>query len=82
MTNSSALKVWVLRNFRQQSVICRMLNGGLTIYPEFIDVRSVLIYACMVMRCDEGTSQLATGRGVGTLNIICVRFNAGVTQKP
>jgi hypothetical protein len=60
----------------------RMPNGGLTIYPEFIDVRSLLTYACTVTRCYEGMSQLATGSGVGTINIICVRFNTGVTQKP
>ena len=82
MTNSSALKVGGLRKFRQHSVMWRMPNGGLTIYPEFIDVRSLLTYLCMVTRCYDGTSQLATGRGVGTVNIICVRFNTGVTQKP
>jgi hypothetical protein len=62
--------------------MCRMLNGGLTIYPEFIDVRSLLTYACMATRSYGGMSQLTTGRGVGTVNIICVRFNTGVTQKP
>ena len=59
-----------------------MLNGGLTIYPEFIDVMSLLANVCMVTGCDAGISQLATGRGVVTINIICVRFNTGVTQKP
>ena len=63
MTNSSALKVGGLRKFRQQSVICRMLNGGLTIYPEFIDVRSVLTHACVDTWCDEErpSSRLVAG---------------------
>jgi hypothetical protein len=59
-----------------------MLNWGLTIYPEFIDVMSLLTKVCMVMRCYAGMSQLATGRGVVTINIISVRFNTDVTQKP
>jgi hypothetical protein len=59
-----------------------MLNWGLTIYPEFIDLMSLLANVCMVTGCDAGISQLATGRGVVTINIIRVRFNTGVTQKP
>jgi hypothetical protein len=59
-----------------------MPNWGLTIYPEFIDVMSLLAEACMVTRCYEGMCQLATDRAVVTINIICVRFNTGVTQKP
>ena len=59
-----------------------MLNWGLTIYSEFIDVMCLLGYTCMVTRCYPGMSQLASGRAVGTINIICVRFNPGVTQKP
>jgi hypothetical protein len=82
VTNSSALKVGGLRKIRQHSVIYRMPNWGLTIYSEFIDVMSLLGYACMVMRCYRATSQLASGRAMCTINIICVRFNAGVTQKP
>ncbi len=79
---SSALKVGGLRKFRQHAVICRMLNWGLTIYSEFTDVMSLLAYPCMVMGCYGGMSQLATSPGVGTINIISVRFNTGVTQKP
>jgi hypothetical protein len=54
----------------------------LTIYPEFIDLMSLLANVCMVTGCDAGISQLATGRAVVAINIICVRFNTGVTQKP
>jgi hypothetical protein len=59
-----------------------MLNWALTIYPEFIDLMSLLANVCMVTGCDAGISQLATGRAVVAINIICVRFNTGVTQKP
>jgi len=59
-----------------------MLNWGLTIYPEFIDLMSLLANVCMVTGCDAGISQLATGLAVVAINIICVRFNTGVTQKP
>ena len=59
-----------------------MLNWGLTIYPEFIDVMSLLVNLCMMTGCDAGISQLATGGAVVAINIICVRFNTGVTQKP
>ena len=59
-----------------------MLNWGLTIYPAFIDATSLLAKACMVMQCYAGMSQLATGLAVVTINMICVRFNTGVTQKP
>jgi hypothetical protein len=59
-----------------------MLNWGLTIYPEFIDVMSLLAKVCMVTRRYEGMSQLVTGRAVVAINIISVRFNTGVTQKP
>lgn len=82
MTNSSDLKVGGLRKFRQHSVIYRMLNWALTIYPEFIDVLGLLTDACMVTGRYPGMSQLATGRAVCTINRICVRFNTGVTQKP
>lgn len=59
-----------------------MLNWGLTIYSEFTDAMSQRAYPCMAMGCYGGMSQLATSRGVGTINIISVRFNTGVTQKP
>jgi hypothetical protein len=57
-----------------------MLNGGLTIYSEFIDAMSLLAYACMVTGCYEGMSQLATASRAITVNMISVRFNTGVTQ--
>jgi hypothetical protein len=41
-----------------------MLNWGLTIYPEFIDVMSLLVNVCMVTGSDAGISQLADGRAV------------------
>jgi hypothetical protein len=59
-----------------------MLNWGLTIYPEFIDVMSLLAKACTVTPCYEGMCQLATDHAVVTINTICVRFNTRVTQKP
>jgi hypothetical protein len=59
-----------------------MLNGALTIYPEFIDVLGLLTDTCMVTGRYPRTSQLATARAVCTINRICVRFNTGVTQKP
>jgi hypothetical protein len=33
-----------------------MLNGGLTIYSEFIDAMSLLTYACMVTGSYQGMS--------------------------
>lgn len=59
-----------------------MLNGGLTIYAEFIDAMSLFGYAWMMTCCHQRMSQLATGQAVSTINIICVRFNTAVTQKP
>jgi hypothetical protein len=59
-----------------------MLNWGLTIYPEFIDLMSLLANVRMVTGRDAGISQLATGCAAVAINIICVRFNTGVTQKP
>lgn len=45
---SSALKVGGLRNFRQHAVSCRMINGGLTIYREFIVAMSLLASTCVL----------------------------------
>jgi hypothetical protein len=58
-----------------------MLNGGLTIYPEFIDAMSLLAYARMVTGCYVGMSQLASASRAITVNLISVRFNTGVTQR-
>ena len=59
-----------------------MLNWALTIYREFIDVLGLLTDACMVTGRYQGMSQLATHRPVTAINIISVRFNTGVTQRP
>jgi hypothetical protein len=59
-----------------------MLNWGLTIYPEFIDAMSLLAKVGTMTRRYEGISQLVTRRAAAAINIISVRFNTGVTQKP
>jgi hypothetical protein len=59
-----------------------MLNGGLTIYAEFIVEMSLLTQPSGVTRRYEGMSQLATCLAVNPINMITARFNTGVTQTP